>query len=99
MILKREEFKTRLQERFGESDKEEDISFLEDLTDTFDSLDASGPVKELEDIKTKYNDLLKKYRDRFFEKGSEPSEPELEDPEPVETEVKKYRFDELFTEE
>ena len=47
MILKREEVKTRLHERFGESDKEEDISFLEDLTDKCDSLDASGPVKEL----------------------------------------------------
>ena len=47
----------------------------------------------------KYNDLLKKYRDRFFEKGSEPSGPELSEPEPEEVEIKSYRFDELFKEE
>lgn len=96
MILTHDEFKVRLQERFGESENEDDIRLLEDLVDTFENFDADGPAAELADMKEKYSALQKKYRDRFFETGSD--EPELTDPEPEEP-VKTYRFDELFERE
>lgn len=92
MILTRDEFKVRLQERFGESENDEDIRLLEDLTDTFENFDANSPGAELLDLKEKYSALQKKYRDRFFETGSEEPDPI----EPEEAEVRAYRFDELF---
>lgn len=97
MILTRDEFKVRLQERFGESENEDDIRLLEDLTDTFENFDVDGPAAELAEMKEKYSALQKKYRDRFFETGSA-DEPDLTDPEPEEP-VKAYRFDELFEKE
>ena len=95
MILSREDFKIRLQERFGESENEDDIRLLEDLTDTFENFEAGSPAAELLELKGKYADLQKKYRDRFFTGGTDDDKPDLSDPEP-EPEKKAYRFDELF---
>ena len=95
MILTKDEFKVRLQQRFGESENDEDIQLLEDLTDTFENFDADGPAAELADLKEKYSALQKKYRDRFFETGSDEPDPT----EPEESEVRAYRFDELFEKE
>lgn len=94
MILSRDEFKIRLQERFGESESEDDIRLLEDLTDTFESYDTREAENQLAELQAKYADLQARYRARFFETGSEEPE-DLAEPEP-EPEAKAYRFDELF---
>ena len=38
MVLTKEEFLTNIKERIGENPTDEDISFVEDMTDTIDSL-------------------------------------------------------------
>ena len=91
-ILSEEEFKSRLQQRFGDSENEEDISLLEDITDTVSDLRS----KQGQDngYKEKYEALHKKYRDRFF--SSTPKQKDEEDMED-ERDVNKLTFESLFT--
>lgn len=91
-ILSKEELQLRLQERYGQSTDDNDLSFIEDITDTYDSLANDNTAKELTDLKQKYADLQQKYRDRFFNNGAEvDDEPEKEKP-------KVLRFEDLFKE-
>lgn len=96
-VLERNTMMNRLKELFGDNESDEAISFIEDVSDTFDSLsNASG---DSEEWKTKYeeNDAAwrKKYRDRFFgtcEEAKEEQEEDVKDDSEVKT------FDELFKE-
>lgn len=96
-VLERETLMNRLKERFGNDESDETISFIEDVSDTFDSLSsASG---DSEEWKTKYeeNDAAwrKKYRDRFFGTGEEAKEEQKED---VKGDSEVKTFDGLFKE-
>lgn len=96
-VLDKETLMYRLKERFGNDESDEAISFIEDVSDTFDSLFCvSG---DSEDWKTKYeeNDAAwrKKYRDRFFGTGEEAKEEQEED---VKDDSEVKTFDELFEE-
>lgn len=91
IIETREEYLRRLGERIGDSD--EDISFLEDMTDTYDSLAGAGSQEEIQRLTAENEALRRKYRERFFSPAADPDP----DPEPEEVEVK-TRFEELFTE-
>ena len=90
MILSREEFFSRLNERVTESD-EDSLRFIEDMTDTYNNLESNvnGYTEEQlnERIIEVENKWAKRYRDRFFN----------EDEETEETELKSY--DDLFTED
>ena len=96
-VLERNIMMNRLKELFGDNESDEAISFIEDVSDTFDSLsNASG---DSEEWKTKYeeNDAAwrKKYRDRFFGTGEEAKEEQEED---VKDDSEVKTFDELFKE-
>ena len=45
-VLNRNDLTERLKARFGESENEDDISFMEDITDTFDSLESKETDKD-----------------------------------------------------
>lgn len=68
-VLKREDFFSRLDERLKGDTTDEGISFLEDMTDTYNDLErrANGDGVDWE---TKYKELdeswKKRYRHRFF---------------------------------
>ena len=68
-VLDKEKFFTTLHERVGTDTSEESLTFLEDMTDTYNDLEkrANG---DGEDWKMKYDELDKswkaKYRHRFF---------------------------------
>ena len=99
MILNSEELKARLKAKFGESVEDDDISFIEDITDTFDSYENNTRVSELEshvaELETQLAEQKKKYRDRFFSVDvQEEKEDEYEDGEPA----KPVRYEELFEE-
>ena len=104
MILTREELMSRLKDRFGEETDEASLGFIEDITDTYDDLTVRAEAKEdrseLEEMTAKYNELQRKYRERFFspeaevEKGDD--ETIIEDSEEVVTE--KLHFEDLFEE-
>lgn len=67
-VLTREDFVARVKDRIGEATDDDAIAFLEDMTDTYESLTANGA----DEWKQKYEDNDKswreKYRNRFFDK-------------------------------
>ena len=71
-ILSKEEYFAKLHERLGEDTSDESISFLEDMTDTYNDMEnrANGDGTNWEQ---KYHDLdeswKKRYRHRFFSGG------------------------------
>lgn len=85
-----EEFLTMIKQRVGDSTSDEDIAFIEDASDTINSM--SQHETEIEKLRAENEDLRKKYRDRFFD-------PKQDEPEPNETEPEKLTFESLFTEE
>ena len=94
-ILTRDELMLRLKDRFGTSEDAEDIGFIEDISDTYDSLANNEDKKNLEEMTVKYNELQAKYRDRFFQTpevvDNEPADKDP-DPEPL-------HYEDLFIEE
>jgi hypothetical protein len=85
-----DEIMKKVRERIGEDDSDEAIEFIEDISDTFESLSNT------EDWKTKFEENDKKwrekYRDRFFTSKEEVEEDEIEEPE----EKEKKKFEDLF---
>lgn len=95
-VLEREALKERVRTYIGDRSGDEDISILEDINDTIDSLTTPG-----EDWKAKYeeNDASwrKRYMDRFGGKD-EGTDPATEQIDTVEAEGKSYSYDDLFKE-
>ena len=85
-----DEIMAKVRERIGEDDSDEAIGFIEDISDTLESLSNA------EDWKTKYEENDKKwrekYRDRFFTSKEEVEEDDIEEPE----EKEKKKFEDLF---
>lgn len=75
MFLTRDEYFNRINEMLKDSDDENSIKFLEDLTDTYNGLEDRARESENNDWKKRYeeNDAAwkKRYKDRFFSGGSE----------------------------
>lgn len=69
-ILDRDNFFKRIRERLGEDDSEEALSYLEDMTDTWEDMERRASREGEENWEEKYNNLdaewRKRYRDRFF---------------------------------
>ena len=64
MVRSVEEMMNIVRQRIGDSTEDSDISFIEDISDTLNA----GNLEEVERLKSENEELLKKYRDRFFEK-------------------------------
>lgn len=94
-VLTNDELRKVLSDRFGESEDENDIAFVEDITDTFTSLSSNDTSKQLKDLQDKYSALQKRYRDRFFNTGDS-GDDDLYEPTP-DPEPKILKFDDLFT--
>lgn len=77
-ILTREQFLDRIKMKIGDGTSDEDLAFVQDMTETFDSLNSS------EDWKKKYEDndreWREKYRDTFLTGRKIPDEDEDENP-------------------
>lgn len=77
-VLNKEQFMTRLQERIGEDTSDEAMSFIEDMTDTFNDMETRSSGESDEQWKTKYEELDKtwreKYKARFFDSETTPSD-------------------------
>lgn len=88
-VITTEELLRQIRERIGESD--EDLTFLEDVTDTVQSLTS------VEDWKRKYeeNDTgwRKRYKERF---ENAPVPPTIDPTTPSEPENEKKTFEDLF---
>lgn len=87
-IISTEELLRQIRERTGESD--DDLTFLEDVTDTVHSLTSS------EDWKTKYEENDAAWRTRYKERFDNAPVPPVNEPIPTEPEKEKKNFEDLF---
>lgn len=95
MILSKEELMTEMKNIIGERTDDEAIKFIEDVTDTIDALEEqNNENNETDEWKSKYEEIITKYKERFFN-CNEKSEEETEE----ETEDNPETYDELFEEE
>lgn len=74
-VLTKEDFVARVKDRIGEATDDDSIAFLEDMTDTYESLTANGAdewKRKYDDAEQRYQENDKswreKYRNRFFDK-------------------------------
>lgn len=89
IIASREDYIKRVSGYVGERDADEDLSFIEDMSDTYDSISTQS--QEIERLRAENADLRQKYKERF----SKPAAPPDEKPEEVE-ELPKRTFEDLF---
>ena len=99
-IRTKNEILEQIKARFGEASDDETISFLEDISDTYDDLETRATGDGI-DWQARYNEndeqWRKKYTERFYNaetknEGNTNNEPA--NPEPDNTPTK---FEELFT--
>ena len=73
-VLNRDDFFSRLNEHLGNDTSDAAISFLEDMTDTYNDLENRANGSASAELEKKLNDLnnswKEKYRHRFFSGGS-----------------------------
>ena len=93
-VLNKEQFLARLQERIGEDTSDEAMTFIEDMTDTFNDMETRSNGQSDEQWKQKYTELDKswreKYKARFFNSETTPDGVKDEQEEDV-----KYDADEI----
>lgn len=78
-VLTKEDFFSRLNSAFGTDTSDETISFIEDMSDTYNDLEQKASNSG-DNWEQKYHDLdeawKKKYRSRFFSSPSQNYTPE-----------------------
>lgn len=98
-VLSRDDFMTRINERVGDDNSDDALSFIEDMTDTFDNLSSGNNAEEWE---RRYNELDTKWRDkykaRFMSSGTTPEDVIDEQKEDIKGDGSETTFDDLFTE-
>lgn len=102
MVLSKEEFLSHIQGRIGEDTTDEALSFMEDMTDTYNDL-ATKANGDGVDWKAKYEENDKawrdKYKERFFSGDVTSPAAAIDDQEEDVSEDSSPRtFDELFEE-
>lgn len=96
--LEREAFLERIKSRIGETPSDEDIAFLEDMTDTFDGFSGTFTQNDIDTaVKAKDEEWRKKYAERFFDTGSKPSGDCSGEPDDKEDEAEKITIEDLYT--
>lgn len=101
-VLNKEEFMSRLKERVGDDTSDETMTFLEDITDTFNDMEARSNDANDEEWKNKYEELDKswreKYKARFFDSETTPVVVKKEQEEDIKDDGEEKTFSDLFVE-
>jgi hypothetical protein len=95
-VLNGDEYKSTIEKIVGDDLSDENLKIMEDLTDTYESLQSQ--IRENGDYKTKYEENDKAWREKYasrFMEGGTNSEENEEPPEQTKT----YRYEDLFTTE
>ena len=99
-VLNKEDFFSKIKARIGDDSSDDALSFIEDMTDTFNDLESR--TNDSENWKQKYDDLDKtwreKYRARFFDAGTTPDDVKDDQKDDVLDDAEEKDFDDLFTE-
>lgn len=99
-VLNREQFFDRLSEMFSERTDDEAISFIEDMSDTYNALEANGSTTDWEERYKKLNESWKeKYKRRFFSGVSAINNNNVDGEEEEEKTAENITFEDLFSEE
>lgn len=103
-ILSKEEFFSSIHDRVGADTSDEAITFIENLTDTYNSLERQAKGDGI-NWEQKYKELdeswKKKYSHRFFNGGCSdyvPNDPNTNTDEGEEYDPESVKFDDLFKE-
>ena len=101
-VLNKEEFMSRLQERIGEDTSDEAMTFIEDMTDTFNDMETRSSGNNDEQWQQKYDELDKswreKYKARFFNSETTPADTKDEQEDDVKDDAEENTFADLFEE-
>lgn len=83
--LSKEELIAKINEKLADN-SELAVELMEDITDSFEPVDVSEYVRQVEEEKSKYEELLQRYKDRFVngEVIDEKEEVEVEEKEDAE---------------
>lgn len=101
--LNKDELLTKLKAYTGDRTDDETLEIIEDVSDSIDGGDDEA-AKAAEAWEAKYNDLAKKYKDRFTDgddggKDPEPKKTEEKKDEDPDDKAEKITIDDLFEEE
>lgn len=97
-VKTREELMTSLNTLLGENNSDEALSFLDDVSDTYD--DLTRRANSDEDWETKYSELDAEWRERYRQRFNEPYEGDDGDNFAAKnTQNKPLTFENLFKEE
>lgn len=93
-VRTKEELLESVRRVVGEDTSEDAMTFIEDVTDTYD--DLVSKTANSGDWERKYNELAVKYKERFFDSGKiEPNPDDNTDPDPDDY-VAPERYEDLF---
>lgn len=97
-VLSKDKLLEKIRSLLGERTDDEAITFIEDVTDTYDSIsDAKSGYTE-DEVTAKVNEVeekwRKKYRDRFF--GSGGDDDDDDEPDGGNTNTEEVTIDDLF---
>ena len=101
-VLSKEDFMKRLQKRIGEDTSDEAMTFIEDMTDTFNDMETRSSGSNEEQWQQKYDELdktwRKKYKARFFNSETTPADAKDEQEDDVKDDSEEKTFEDLFVE-
>lgn len=101
-VLSKEDFMQRVLERIGEDSSDEALSFVEDMSDTYNDMETRTNGVNEEEWQKKLDDLdaswRDKYKARFFEGQTTPQEVKEEQTEDIKDDGESVTFDDLFEE-
>lgn len=91
-VLNRDDYVSRIRGRLGNDLTDEDISLIEDMTDTYD--DLSSKATDATDWKAKYDELDKTWRQKYVDRfnGKVESDEDMKD-DSIGTEEKVIQYD------
>lgn len=96
-VLSRDEMLEKTRALLGERTDDEAIAFIEDVTDTYDSISGARSGYTEEEVTAKVNEVeekwRKKYRDRFFGNSGDDDDDEPDD---GNTNTEEVTIDDLF---
>lgn len=102
MVLNKEDFMKRLQERIGEDTSDEAMLFIEDMTDTFKDMETRSSGNNDEQWQKKYDELDKtwreKYKARFFNSETTPEDTKNVQEDDVKDDGNEKTYADLFEE-
>ena len=96
-VLSRDELLEKIRTLLGERTDDEAIAFIEDVTDTYDSISDGNSGYTEDEVTARVNEVeekwRKKYRDRFFGNGGNDDD---DDPDDDNTNTEEVTIDDLF---